>query len=378
MSGNSSGGGEQWAWLGLLKWTLAHQDGTVPSSESPTMMSDEDKAFLEKVMAEGIIDEADRMKFILEEFSKAMEYYKSVSSINEEEEKGDEPPPDEDNLEELLEELRDIVEQVDYARGFVNIKGCNYLLGAIGATSSASAPVIPNAIRNQCLGIIATLAQNNPPVQKELLELGAVKILSDLFLLETSKTPLSTKTKIMQALSAIVRCYDLTEAVFEQLPQAPLLMVQGLSSDPAISNASLRTKTLFFLRAFLTSDNSTKARAKTFQHAIAMLADTDSKYLNSNPDDEIPGYPDIVALQLRESAIALLSQLLGRRLAVTLLLQRKQHLASLGVQRIKALRKAKGEDAELTRVELQHWEAFLLQLARAEPEEEEVEVKLLM
>merc|ERR1711976_682561 len=200
--------------------TLAHQDGTVPSSESPTMMSDEDKAFLEKVMAEGIIDEADRMKFILEEFSKAMEYYKSVSTVNEEEEeKGDEPPPDEDNLEELLEELRDIVEQVDYARGFVNIKGRNYLLGAIGATTSASAPVIPNAIRNQCLGIIATLAQNNPPVQKELMEPEPSKSSAIFFLLETSKTPLSTKTKIMQALSAIVRCY-LTEAVFEQLPQA--------------------------------------------------------------------------------------------------------------------------------------------------------------
>jgi len=78
-SSSSAGGGEKWAWLGLLKWTLAHQDGTVPSEESPTMMSDEDKAFLEKVMAEGIIDECDRMKFILQQFSNAMEYYKNRS-----------------------------------------------------------------------------------------------------------------------------------------------------------------------------------------------------------------------------------------------------------------------------------------------------------
>jgi len=377
MSGNSSGGGEQWAWLGLLKWTLAHQDGTVPSSESPAMMSDEDKAFLEKVMAEGIIDESERMKFVLQEFSKAMEYYKSVVS---DEEKGEEPPlspPDEDDLEDLLQELRDIVEQVDYARGFVNLKGCNYLLGAIGATTSSSVPVVPNGIRNNCLGILATLAQNNPPVQKELLELGAIKILSELFLLETSLTPLSTKTKIMQALSAIVRCYDLTEAVFEQLPQAPLLMVQGLSTDPLVSNASLRTKTLFFLRAFLISDNSTPSRSNIFEHAIATIANTDSQYLKSSndeddDDDDNSEYPDVMAIQLRESAIALLHQLLERKLAVTLLLQRKQHLASLGVQRIQQLRSTKGEEAELTTVELQHWEAFLLQLARAEPEEEPI------
>merc|ERR1712241_934614 len=215
-----------------------------------------------------------------------------------------------------------------------------------------------------CLGILATLAQNNPPVQKDLMELGAVKILSDIFLLETSLTPLSTKTRTMQALSAMVRCYDLTEAVFEALPQAPVLMVQGLSTDPSVSNASLRSKTSFFLRAFLTSDTATKKRAHNFRHAIAMIADTDSLYLN---DD---GSGDGVAIQLRESALSTIQQLLERRLAVTLLLQRKQHLVSLGIRRIQQLRSATGEEAEVTRIELQHWETLLVQLARAEPEEE--------
>merc|ERR1711933_56378 len=249
-----------------------------------------------------------------------------------------------------------------------NIKGCNYLLGAIGATTTASSsePVVPNKLRNMCLGILATLAQNNPPVQKELLELGAVKILSDIFLLETSLTPLSTKTRIMQALSAMVRCYDLTEAVFEQLPQASLLMVRGLSTDPSVSNASLRSKTLFFLRAFLTSDTATRDRAHTFRHAIALIADTDSPYLNGAEEDHLDG----VAIQQRESALSLIQQLLERRFAVTLLLQRKQHLVSLGIQRIQQLRSARGEEAEFTRVELHHWESLLVQLARAEPEEE--------
>merc|ERR1712188_192573 len=193
---------------------------------------------------------------------------------------------------------------------------------------------------NQCLGIIATLAQNNPPVQKQFLELGAIKILSDLFLQlqrgrESTPSCLSTKTKIMQALSAIIRGYDLTESVFEELPQAPFLMREGLSTDPTVSNASLRMKTLFFFKAFLTSDNATNARATTFQDAITMIiaGDRGSEYYlsdNSNTDG--------VHQQLRELAIALLSQLLERRLVVTLLLQHKHHLAALGVHRIQSLR----------------------------------------
>lgn len=226
-------------------------------------------------------------------------------------------------------------------------------------------------IRNMCLGILSTLAQNNPPVQKELVELGAIKTLSEIFALETPATPLSTKTRIMQALSAIVRCYDLTEAVFERLPQAPGLMAEGLSTDPAVSNPSLRTKTLFFLRAFLTSDNATPARAHRFRHAIAAIADTDSLYLNETASAG-DGGSDCVAIQLRESAVSLLQQLLDRRLGAALLLERKRHLASRGVQRIQQLRALEGDEADATRVELQHWESFLRSLARAKPEEEPV------
>ena len=396
MSAGGKGGGDPWAWLGLLKWTLAHSDGTKPSDPAK-MMSDEDRAFLEMVMKEGIIDENERMKIILEEFSKAMEYYKSqadkltkidevenddddVAEKEEEEKEKDaesssQPIPNDEALEELLQELRDIVEQVDYARAFVSLKGCSFLLGAISAMSSASsslssssssapapAPIIPEPIRNICLGILSTLAQNNPPVQKELLEIGALKTLSDMFLLDSSTTSLSTKTKIMQSVSAIVRNCDLTEAVFEQLPQAPVLMVQGLSSDPEVSNVSLRTKTLFFLRAYLTSDNATKKRAKTFSYAIALVADP--QYLNDNGED------DGAAITLRESSIALLQQLLERRMAVTLLLQRKNILASLGVERIKNMRALTGDDADRTKEELHLWETFLVLLARTEPEEE--------
>merc|ERR1712137_527639 len=135
-------------------------------------------------------------------------------------------------------------------------------------------------------------------------------------------------------------------------------MVQGLMTKPQqqqqlqqfSTSASLNLKTLFFLRAFLTSDNATSKRAKKFRQAIAMIADTDSTYLNDNNTNG-----DYVATQIRESSISLLQQLLERRLAVSLLLERKQHLASLGVQRIQKLRSISGDEAEFARVELQTW-----------------------
>merc|ERR1712124_171307 len=97
-----------------------------------------------------------------------------------------------------------------------------------------------------------------------------------------------------------------------------------------------------------------------------MGADTDSLYLNDNSND----VDDYVAAQIRESSLSLLQQLLDRRLAVSLILERKQHLASLGVQRIQKLRTLTGDAAEFTQVELQNWESFLIQLARTEPENE--------
>uniref|UniRef100_A0A7S4KBJ9 Uncharacterized protein n=1 Tax=Guillardia theta TaxID=55529 RepID=A0A7S4KBJ9_GUITH len=75
MSNTSKGGGNPWAWLGLLKWSLSYSDGT-RKNDDITPMSKEDREFLEKVMAEGIIDENERMKFILQESTKAMEYYR--------------------------------------------------------------------------------------------------------------------------------------------------------------------------------------------------------------------------------------------------------------------------------------------------------------
>ena len=46
-------------WLGLLKWSIAHSDGTTDSEVK--LMSEEDKAFLTMVMEEGVRNDPMRM-----------------------------------------------------------------------------------------------------------------------------------------------------------------------------------------------------------------------------------------------------------------------------------------------------------------------------
>lgn len=331
-----------WAWTGLLKWSLNYMDGTRDTSDvSP--MSEEDKAFLEKVMSEGIVDEAERMKFILTEATNAMEYYRSNV--------GD-PPITEEALEELLQELRDIVEQIDYARAFCSLQGLPFLLGCIQQEE------VPVSIRQVCLGILSTLGQNNPPVQQQLLEMGAIKTLSDLFF--DTQTTNATKTKIMQTLSSIVRNHELAENVFEQLPQSPSLFLEGL--NPTTASVSLRTKSIFFLRALVTSDLATSARLRTFEGAIMLVVDT----CLLTVDDET----NTTSLELREMAIALVEKLLmDKKGGVKILLRRKDELVRIGVKRISSLRTLSGDDRELAQTELESWENVMVLLSRAEPEE---------
>jgi len=328
---------DPWAWLGLLKWSLSHSDGTQSSDISP--MSEEDKAFLEKVMSEGIIDEGKRMKFILEEATKAMEYYKARSL-------GDkditDPPISDDDLEDLLQELRDIVEQIDYARAFCSLQGLPFLIGCIEERKA-----VPESIRMMCTGIMCTLASNNPPVQQQLLELGAIKSLSDIFFLED--TTMKMKARIIQAISSIVRNHEMAENVFCGLPQAGSLFAEGLNPK---SSQQLKSRSLFFFRALVTSDTADETRAGLFENIILCLADY---YLEeeSNPPD------------LREMAIACLQQLLEQKKGVEIILKRRDTLAALGVQRISKFRALTGEDKEFAQPELEMWEGFMILLARA-------------
>merc|ERR1712232_423629 len=324
---------EQWAWLGLLKWSLSYSDGTKPSSDS-IVMSEEDKQFLEEVMKNGILDENERMKYILKQMTIAMEGFKSSSTnINIEE------------LEDLLLELRDIVEKIDYARAFCSLKGLPFLIGSVQERK------VPESIRIACLGILATVCQNNPPVQIQLLELGAIRILSDIFFSETDQ---NVKAKAVQAISANVRNHATAESVYCETEQAAALVAQGLGVSGEVSE-QLKKRTLFFLWALITSDFSDQSRVRKFEASTAFVAD---HFLDETNSSEI-----------REISLQFLNRVLEQKLSVNVLLgTRKNAIVGIGVKRVSTLRGLVGDEREYAAVELEQWEALLLNLSRIAPD----------
>merc|ERR1712003_485743 len=347
---------------GLLKWSLSYTDGTQPTNpDDVQQLSAEDKAFLESVMKEGIIDENERMKEILKQVTEKVELWTKMNEKYNE--------SDEELVEDLLQELRDIVEQIDYARAFAAMKGLPFLLGCVSERVR-----IPRTTRLMCLGIVATMSQHNPPIQKELLELGAIKTLSDIYFEEYEERNVTDvngqiRAKIIQAISANVRSHELAENVFCQLQQSVQLIEYGLGTSTTTTTTTtpevLQKRTLFFLNALVTSDTSTRERVRLFNTCTSWIA---SRMLQQTENENEGTAPEV-----REMALALLRQILEQKKSVNAILQHKDLLAGIGVQRIAYLRTLTGEDAEFATVELEHWEALLLLLARAEPDIEEEE-----
>jgi hsp70-interacting protein len=329
-------GGQQWAWLGLLKWSLSYSDGT---SDTPAVPMDlEKRAFLEAVMKDGILDENERMKEILGQMTTAMEVYQRQNGGDGD---GDEDA-DIHGLLLALVELRDIVEQIDYARAFCSLQGLPFLLGCIQEREA-----VPEPIRMACLAILATLCQNNPPVQLQLLDLGSIKILSDLFFADPSD---QIKFRIMQAMSANVRNHETAETVFSHVDQACDIFEQGLRGG-----VPLQKRTLFFLRALITSDTADLARVRLFSPIVAFAAD---HFLHEDVDFEI-----------RELTLEFINLILEQKKSVNFLLgERRNRLVGVGVSRVSSLRKLEGEDREAASHELEEWEKLIRQLARAEPD----------
>merc|ERR1712176_158270 len=255
-----------------------------------------------------------------------------------------------EELEDLLFELNDIVENIDYARAFCSLKGLPFLLGCCQEQEK-----IPANIRIASLGILATLCQNNPPVQLQLLELSSLKILSDLFFTETGD---NFKAKIVQAISANGRNHATGESVFCETEQATELIAQGLGISNNEVSEKLRKKTPFFCRALVTSDSSDRNRVRKFEASTGFVADN---FLRE------PYSPEI-----REMSLQFLNRVLEQKLSVNALLgSRKNNIVTLGITRVATLRGLEGEEKEYAAGELEEWENLILQLSRTTPDEEE-------
>lgn len=344
-AGSTGAGGNPWAWLGLLKWSLSYSDGTKPSDTTMSPLSDEDKAFLEAVMKDGVIDENERMKTILKEVTDKMDSWRT--------EKFQEETAEE--VEILLDELRFIVEQIDYARAFSAMKGLEFLLGCAQEREH-----IPMPCRSMCLGIIATMCQHNPPVQKSLLELGSLKVLSDLYyntdiVAKDEDNDGQFRARIIQAISANVRSHELAEDVFCQLEQAANLIELGIGINPDMESTPkvLRKRSIFFLHALITSDTSSRQRVRRFVTSIAWILD--NLLENSEGGDD----------ELTEMSLALVEQVLEQKKSVNVILSRKEFIVATAIKRISSIRILSGNDREFADTELKLWESILNLIARA-------------
>uniref|UniRef100_A0A7S1D1P6 Nucleotide exchange factor Fes1 domain-containing protein n=1 Tax=Cyclophora tenuis TaxID=216820 RepID=A0A7S1D1P6_CYCTE len=321
-------------------------------------------------MKEGIIDENERMKEILKTLTEALETFR----ISKTAEKKDQPADvdvdvdvdvnvDLDQLEGMLLELRDIVEQIDYARAFGAMKGLPFLLGCVQERQS-----VPKTIRLACLGILATLCQNNPPLQMELLELGSIKILSDLFFIESSyneDVDGTLRAKIVQAISANVRNHDMAEQVFCRVEQASSLLETALDASQQQQQQQqspdvLRKRALFFLRALVTSDSATRQRLVTFSKCIDLIMT--QHYLGAD-----------VNFEIRELSLELLNQILEQKRSVNTILGKQNYISQTATDRIQAIQVLTGEEREYASEELNLWEQLIAKLSTAERDEPETE-----
>lgn len=372
MAGEDNG-----AWLGLLKWSLAYTDGTRPSSESLQPMSDEDRQFLESVMKDGIIDEGKRMKAILAELTLALEPMILKNNDNETRSSSE---VKEEELLELLVELKDIVEQIDYAQAFMTMGGLPFLLGC----ASEREAKIPKSIRQYCVAIIATITQNNPPVQERLLvSENGLNVLGKLFYdehkasIENNNEDAQGKmrTRILQAISCAIRGHVVGEESFCRNSEMRSIIDLGLGavaiiprgnrtdnfSDDELRNLNpppplgLRKKALFLLRALLTSDTSSRERIRSFSASLKKVIDT---ALSTD---------DIEDNDLMEVSLALLLSVLRQKKSVNIILDEKDHLVGKGVHRVTKLRRLpEGDEKELAKTELNLWESLIVEFSRCE------------
>jgi hsp70-interacting protein len=183
----------------------------------------ERRAFLEKALAEFTRDHAQRMREIKEALDEGV-----VAEKKEQEEEGAaapataptpaETPTSIASKAELLDELHDIVENIDYARDMVKIGGLPTLLRLLRSPHAS--------LRWRAADVLAASAANNPPVQRWLLESGVLPPLMALLELsaESAAFPedsaadlLRARTKAVHALSALVRHFDQGFSAFREL-----------------------------------------------------------------------------------------------------------------------------------------------------------------
>ncbi|KAG5042537.1 hypothetical protein GLYMA_03G070400v4 [Glycine max] len=164
-------------WDGLLKWSIAHSDGTSPTRN----LSEEDRKWFMEAMQAQTIDVVKRMK----EITLVMQTPEQVLK-----DQGVTPA----DIEDMLEELQEHVESIDMANDLHSIGGLVPLLGYL-KNSHAN-------IRAMAADVVTTIVQNNPRSQQLVMEANGFEPLISNF---SSDPDVTVRTKALGAISSLIR-----------------------------------------------------------------------------------------------------------------------------------------------------------------------------
>lgn len=231
-------------WLGLLRWSMAVNDGTAPSQFST--MTDADKSWLETVMNDVVRSDPQRMDEVMSKVNHLLVEGGGVASDE-----------DEDALLVDLEDLRDIVEQVDMAQVFAKVGGCEILL-RVGEHDG-----LPASVRALAVAIIGTVSQNNLTVQDALYGQGIVQRLASLLRTSAEQKLLLVAKKTLFALSATVRGHAASEEHFA------LHELHGVAVA-VLAEPVLRSKVYFLASALVESDSCSEVRVAAVARALLL------------------------------------------------------------------------------------------------------------
>ncbi|KAJ0987800.1 hypothetical protein J5N97_006156 [Dioscorea zingiberensis] len=164
-------------WDGLLKWSLAHSDGTNP----PRNLSEEDRRWFMEAMQAQTVDVVKRMK----EITLVMKTPDDVLEAQ-----GVTPS----DIQDMLEELQEHVESIDMANDLHSIGGLVPLLGYLKNSNAG--------IRAKAAEVVTTIVQNNPRSQQLVMEANGLEPLLSNF---TSDPDVTVRTKSLGAISSLIR-----------------------------------------------------------------------------------------------------------------------------------------------------------------------------
>ncbi|KAL3687516.1 hypothetical protein R1sor_013825 [Riccia sorocarpa] len=170
-------GEKQPDWQGLLKWSVAHTDGTNSSARN---MSEEDRKFFYEAMQAQTIDTIQRMKEITLVMNMPQDVLDGQGITNGE-------------IEEMLEELQEHVESIDMANDLHAIGGLIPLLNYLKHSDAS--------VRARAAEVVSTVVQNNAKSQKQVMEVKGLEILLESF---TSDADMNVRAKALGALSSLI------------------------------------------------------------------------------------------------------------------------------------------------------------------------------